>query len=165
MLLLFYTDKFVVRGIKINTPYYLAKLPKLSKGTSTYTVIISQLDSLSTIYYTLRVSACTFFLIIILYYYHSVPGKRPLPGKHPCTTFQGATVAASIQTYGILILGKHPCGSKLQVKFKRPWVLTRCPNGKRPIQITSGGHKRVSELRPGGRMLPSNIIWWDAIHC
>ena len=113
MLLLFYTDKFVVQGIKINTPHYLAKLPKLSKGTSTYTVIVSQLDSLSTIYYTLRVSACMFFLII--YYYHSVPGKRLLPGRHPCTAFQGATVAASIQTYGILILDKHPCIPKSRV--------------------------------------------------
>ena len=36
----------------------------------------------------------------------SIPGKRPLPGKCPCTTFQGATVAASIQTYKILIPGK-----------------------------------------------------------
>ena len=60
MLLLFYTDKFVVQGVKINTPHYLAKLPKLSKGTSTYTVIVSQLDSLSTIYYTLRVRSCMF---------------------------------------------------------------------------------------------------------
>ena len=44
--------------------------------------------------------------------YHSVLGKRPLPGKYPCTTFHGATVAASIQTYGILIPGKCPCGPK-----------------------------------------------------
>ena len=28
---------------------------------------------------------------------------RCIPGKHPCTAFQGATVAASILTYGILI--------------------------------------------------------------
>ena len=43
--------------------------------------------------------------------YRSVPGKRPLPGKHPCTEFQGVTVtvAASIQTYGIYIPGKRPC--------------------------------------------------------
>ena len=33
--------------------------------------------------------------------YRSVPGKCPLLGKRPCTTFQGATVAASVQTYGI----------------------------------------------------------------
>ena len=60
MLLYMYIDKFVVHGIKINTPHYLAKLPKVSKGTSTYTVIVSQLDSLSTIYYTLRVRICVF---------------------------------------------------------------------------------------------------------
>ena len=120
MLLLFYTDKFVVQGIKINTPHYLAKLPKLSKGTSTYTIVVSQLDSLSTIYYTLRVSACMFFLII--YYYHSVPGKRPLPGKPPCTAFQGATVAASIQTYGIL--STH-ASQNHEFMFKRPWALTQ----------------------------------------
>ena len=41
---------------------------------------------------------------------------------------------------------------------------SRCPNGKRPIQITSGGRKRINELRPGGRMSPSNIVRWDAIH-
>ena len=57
--------------------------------------------------------------------YSSVPVKCQLPGKHPCTTFQGVTVAASIQTYGILIPGKRPCGPKLRVIFKRPWVLTR----------------------------------------
>ena len=51
--------------------------------------------------------------------YHSVPGKRP------CTAFQGATVAASIQTYGILILSKCPCRPKLRVMFKRPWALTQ----------------------------------------
>ena len=57
--------------------------------------------------------------------YRSVPGKRPLPGKHPCAEFQGVTVAASIQTYGIYIPGKCPCGLKSRVMFKRPWVLTR----------------------------------------
>ena len=56
--------------------------------------------------------------------YRSVPGKRPLPGKRPCTACQGAIVAAYIHTYGILILGKRPCGPKSQVMFKRPWVLT-----------------------------------------
>ena len=40
-------------------------------------------------------------------------------------TFQGATIAASIQTYGILNQGKQPCGPKSQVMFKRPWALTR----------------------------------------
>ena len=40
---------------------------------------------------------------------HSVPGKCPLPGKCPCTSFQGVNVAASIQNY---VLGKRPCGPK-----------------------------------------------------
>ena len=66
MLMLLYTDKFVVQGIKINTPHYLAKLPKISKGTSTYTVIVSQLDSLSTIYYTLRVRTYIMLYFILL---------------------------------------------------------------------------------------------------
>ena len=55
----------------------------------------------------------------------SVPDKQPLPDKRPCTAFQGATVAASIQMYGILILDKHPCRSKPHVMFKYPWALTR----------------------------------------
>ena len=49
--------------------------------------------------------------------YHSVPGKRPFPGKRPCAEFQGVTVAASIQTYGIYIPGKRPYGLKSQVMF------------------------------------------------
>ena len=36
--------------------------------------------------------------------YRSVLGKRPLPGKRPCTKFQGVTVAASTQTYGISVM-------------------------------------------------------------
>ena len=28
--------------------------------------------------------------------YCNIPGKHPLPGKHPCTAFQGINVAASI---------------------------------------------------------------------
>ena len=76
-----------------------------------------------------KVSAC--YMHKILYrriikatsIYRSVPGKRPLPGKRPCAPFQGATVAASIQTYGILIPGKRPCGPKLRVMFKHSWVL------------------------------------------
>ena len=51
--------------------------------------------------------------------------KRPLPGKHPSIGFQGVTVAASMQTHGIYITGKRPCGPKLQVMFKRQWALTR----------------------------------------
>ena len=57
--------------------------------------------------------------------YRSVLGKCPLPGKRPCTAFQGATVAASIQMYGILIPGKRPCGPKSRVIFKCLWALTR----------------------------------------
>ena len=50
-------DKFLIQGVKINTPHYLAKIEGITKGTSTYAVIVSQLESLSTIYYTLRVNA------------------------------------------------------------------------------------------------------------
>ena len=50
-------ENFLVQGVKINTPHYLAKLEQVPRGTSTYTVIVSQLESLTTIYYTLRV--CT----------------------------------------------------------------------------------------------------------
>ena len=81
------------------------------------------------------VSACVWVWVYYMYVYRdkacfestrcSVPGKHPLPGKRPCTEFQGVTVAASIQTYGIYILGKHPHRSKLRVMFKRPWALTR----------------------------------------
>ena len=50
-----------------------------------------------------------------MYMYRSVLGKRPLLDNYvSCTTFQGATVAASILTYmymyEILIPGKRPCG-------------------------------------------------------
>ena len=69
-------------------------------------------------------SASGHVLTLHLLYYHSVQGKRPLPGKHPCTLFQGVNVAASIQTYGIYIPSKHPCGPKSLVMFKRPWALT-----------------------------------------
>ena len=47
------------------------------------------------------------------------------PGKRPCTSFQGVNVAASIQTYGNYVPGKHPCGPKSRCMFKRPWALTR----------------------------------------
>ena len=56
--------------------------------------------------------------------YCSILGKHPLPGKCPCIEFQGITVAASIQTYGIYIPYKCPCGLKLRVMFKRSWTLT-----------------------------------------
>ena len=64
-------------------------------------------------------------LIKHIEYYRSIPGKLPLPGKCPCAEFQGVTVAASIQTYGIYIPGKRPCGPKSQVMFKCPWALTQ----------------------------------------
>ncbi len=55
--------KFLIQGVKINTPHYLAKMEGIVKGTSTYTVVVSQLESLSTIYYTLRV--CTYVALYI----------------------------------------------------------------------------------------------------
>ena len=60
-----------------------------------------------------------------LHIYRSVPGKRPLPNKRPCTAFQGVNVAASIQTYGKYVPGKCPCGPKSRCMFKRPWALTQ----------------------------------------
>ena len=59
------SDRYTVMGVKINTPHYLAKLENLPAGNHTYTVIVSQLDSLSTIYYTIRV--CKTMHIILLY--------------------------------------------------------------------------------------------------
>ena len=56
--------KFQVQGVKINTPHYLAKLEGVTKGTSVYTVIVSQLESLSTIYYTLKVCMHLCFIIV-----------------------------------------------------------------------------------------------------
>ena len=43
---------------------------------------------------------------------------------HVYTAFQGINVAASMQTYGIYIPGKRPCGPKLRVMIKHPWALT-----------------------------------------
>ena len=57
--------------------------------------------------------------------YSSHCNYRSVLGMRPCTAYQGATVAASIQTYGILIPGKRPCGPKSQVMLKCPWALTR----------------------------------------
>ena len=51
--------EYVHQGVKINTPHYLAKIPPVARGNHSYTVIVSQLDSLSTIYYTMKVGvAC-----------------------------------------------------------------------------------------------------------
>lgn len=49
------TGDYVHHGVKINTPHYLAKLNGITRGNHSYTVIVSQLDSLSTIYYTMKV--------------------------------------------------------------------------------------------------------------
>ena len=57
--------------------------------------------------------------------YRSVLGKCSLLGKYPYTTFQGVTIAVSIQMYGILIMSECPCGPKSRVIFKHPWAITR----------------------------------------
>ena len=54
----------MVHGVKINTPHYLAKLEELTPGDSMFTVVVSQLDSLSTIHYTLRVCVCCVFVYV-----------------------------------------------------------------------------------------------------
>ena len=50
-----------MQGVKINTPHYLAKLEQVPRGPSVYTIIVSQLESLSTIHYTLRVQGTVNF--------------------------------------------------------------------------------------------------------
>ena len=50
--------------------------------------------------------------------YCSVPGKHPLPGERPCSSFQGVNATASIQTYRSYIPGKCPCGPKSRVMIK-----------------------------------------------
>ena len=70
-------------------------------------------------------SRCSNSSLVLHCIYRSVPGKRPLPGKRLCAEYQGVTVAASLQTYGIYIPGKRPCGPKSRVMFKHPWALTR----------------------------------------
>ena len=76
------------------------------------------------------VNTCTCILIIACilcnaYTVRSIPGKRPLPGKSPCTSFQGVNVADTIQMYENHIPGKRPCRPKLRCMFKRLWALTR----------------------------------------
>ena len=61
------SGEYVHQGIKINTPHYLAKLNGIPRGSHTYTVIVSQLDSLSTIYYTMKVN-CS----LTLNHYHYI---------------------------------------------------------------------------------------------
>ena len=58
-------------------------------------------------------------------YYRSIPDKRPLPRKRPCTEFHGVNVAASIQMYANYILGKCLYGPNSRVMLKHPWMLTR----------------------------------------
>ena len=60
---------------------------------------------------------CTVCSYCTLITYCSIPGKRP------CTAFQGVNVAASIQTYGSYILDKRPYRPKSRFMFKCPWVL------------------------------------------
>ena len=48
-------------GIRINSPHYLCKMVEDTKGTSTYTLVISQYEKSNTIHYTLRVYATTEF--------------------------------------------------------------------------------------------------------
>ena len=56
------------------------------------------------------------------------PEQAPIPGKkRPCTAFQGATVAASIQTYGS---GLALMRAKIATVFKRPLVLEFIVEGK-----------------------------------
>ena len=77
------------------------------------------------IIYKINASESSLHQILLLAYppltllkllYCSVPGKCQLPDKCPgCTQFQGISVTASIQTYEILILAKHPCGPRLRI--------------------------------------------------
>ena len=47
-------------GVRINTPHYLVKMTE-NKGTTSYTLIVSQYEKSNTIHYTLRVySSCPF---------------------------------------------------------------------------------------------------------
>ena len=74
--------------------------------------------------YRLREGSLNFFLISACMPDYAIhPGKRPLPGKCPCTEFQWVSVAASIQMYGSYILGKYQCGPKSQVMLR--WAVTR----------------------------------------
>ena len=48
-------------GIRINSPHYLCKMVEESKGTGTYTLVISQYEKSNTIHYTLRIYSTTEF--------------------------------------------------------------------------------------------------------
>ena len=53
---MYYIGHYVHTGVKINTPHYLVKLTNLPHGTHTFTIIVSQLESLDNIYFTIKVS-------------------------------------------------------------------------------------------------------------
>ena len=60
-------DNFTVIGVKINTPHYLTKLEELPIGDSSFTIVVSQLESLNTIHYTLRVCVCVCTCVVVIY--------------------------------------------------------------------------------------------------
>ena len=55
--ILYLLETYTHLGVKINTPHYLVKLSNLPRGTHTYTVVVSQFESLTTIYYTIKVQS------------------------------------------------------------------------------------------------------------
>jgi len=56
----FYPDNKYIEGVKINSPHYLCKM-KPPRGTSRYTIVLSQYEKLNTIFYSLKVySTCKF---------------------------------------------------------------------------------------------------------
>ena len=97
--------------------------------------------------------------ILLLYfcYYRSVPGKSPLPGKRPCTACQGATLEASIQTYGILIPGKHPVGQNRK--------LCLSAHGHLPgiLRYLHNDHMHASLVNAHSSMIPLNS-WPIPLH-
>ena len=51
-----YPGDYILTGIKINTPHYLAKLDVVPAGVQQYNLIISQLmEEMGRLYYTLKV--------------------------------------------------------------------------------------------------------------
>ena len=92
-----------------------------------------------------------------------LPSKRPLPDKRLCTEFQGAAVAASIQTYyGILIPGKHLCEPKLQVMFKRSIYILYFTTIVRFLMHPSAGSSEYESTMSGRRM---HIYRFGGSHC
>ena len=99
-------------------------------------------------------SGCDYLLSlkILFVYFLALPSLL-----HPSILFNCFYTCMYRNPHALLTFMECACANLLISK-------DRCPNGKRPVQITSGGRKRVNELRPGGRMSPSNIVRWDAIH-